>query len=76
MRPQEKANYLVDIFADMESTEVECGSYCQGGTVNRKKLGIEAALICAEEIQNIKSVEKDIDLYDYWEEVKLELQKL
>lgn len=76
MSPKEKAKSLFYMFTEMDSTIVECGRYCQGGTINTRSLGVEAALICVEEIQNIKSVEKDIDLYDYWEEVKLELKKL
>ena len=34
------------------------------------------ALICVNEIQEIRSVSHDIDLYDYWQEVKQEINKL
>jgi len=34
------------------------------------------ALIAVDEILNIKSVDKDYDLSNYWEEVKQELEKL
>jgi len=35
----------------------------------------QCALICVDEILEIKSVYHDIDLYDYWEEVKQEIKK-
>ena len=35
----------------------------------------QCALICVDQILEIKSVYHDIDLYDYWEEVKQEIKK-
>ena len=36
----------------------------------------QSALICVDEIQEIRSVSHDIDLHDYWQEVKQEINKL
>lgn len=41
-----------------------------------KKSVKQCALIAVDEILNIKSVDKDYDLSNYWEEVKQEIENL
>jgi hypothetical protein len=36
----------------------------------------DCAKVCVDEILNINSVDKDIELSDYWNEVKEEIKKL
>lgn len=36
----------------------------------------QCALICVDEIMEIKSVYHDTDLYDYWQNVKQEIENL
>ena len=44
--------------------------------VSDYKFAKQCALIAVDEILNIKSVDKDYDLSNYWEEVKQEIEKL
>lgn len=63
MIPEKKAIELVYKFIEHPTTE-------DGNNA------IKYAKITVDEIQNIKSVYNDSDLYDYWEEVKQEINKL
>jgi hypothetical protein len=60
--PKEKAKELVDKF--------------DGVGLQMRNEAIASALICVDEILNINSVDKDIELSDYWNEVKEEIKKL
>ncbi len=62
MTPKEKAKELVDKF--------------DGVGLQMRNEAIACTLICVEEILNINSVDKDIELSDYWNEVKEEIKKL
>ena len=68
MTPKEKANDLCMMFLIKTTTDIPYG-------VN-KTIAKECALIAVDEILNIKSVDKDYDLSNYWEEVKQEIEKL
>ena len=57
--PKEKANELLD------KMTMEIGKF------NAK----QCALIAVNEILRINSVDKDLELSDYWEEVKQEIEK-
>ena len=46
------------------------------GSLSYKTLAKQCALMAANEILNIKSVNKDCDLSNYWEQVKEEINKL
>jgi hypothetical protein len=61
MTPKEKAEELVNKFIPL------CGM---------EMTEIQCALIAVDEIQKIKSVYHDDTLYDYWEEVKQEINNL
>ena len=58
--PKEKANELLD------KMTMEIGKF------NAK----QCALIAVNEILSINSVDKDVELSDYWEEVKQEIENL
>jgi hypothetical protein len=60
--PKEKAKELVDKF--------------DGVGLQMRNEAIACALICVDEILNINSVDKDIELSDYWNEAKAEIEKL
>jgi hypothetical protein len=60
--PKEKAKELVDKF--------------DGVGLQMRNEAIACALICVDEILNINSVDKDIELSDYWNEVKQGIEKL
>jgi len=66
MTPKEKANELVFKYIDtipfLDYDVFAASKQC--------------ALICVDEILEIKSVYHDIDLYDYWEEVKRQINQL
>jgi len=62
MTPKDKAKELVDKF--------------DGVGLQMRNEAIACALICVDEILNINSVDKDIELSDYWNEVKEEIKKL
>ena len=68
MEPKEKALELYRYYEQL------------GRDFTRGVSMIEFAKLCAlkavDEILNIKSVDKDYDLSNYWEEVKQELEKL
>lgn len=67
MTPKEKA---VELFNRMKTcTECKCYSWDDD---NARK----SALICVDEIMNIKSVYHDETLSDYWNEVKTEITNL
>jgi hypothetical protein len=65
MTPQEKARQLYD--------EYRIKFF---GSLSYKTLAKQCALMAANEILNIKSVNKDYDLSNYWEQVKQEINKL
>jgi hypothetical protein len=60
--PKEKAKELVDKFTVVG--------------LQQRNEGIQCAIIAVDEILNINSVDKDIELSDYWNEVKEEIKKL
>lgn len=62
MTPKEKAKELVDKF--------------DGVGLQQRNEAIACALICVDEILSINSIDKDLELSDYWEEVKEEINKL
>jgi hypothetical protein len=62
MTPKDQAKELVDKF--------------DGVGLQMRNEAIACALICVDEILNINSVDKDIELSDYWNEVKEEIKKL
>ena len=62
MTPKEKAIELVNKF--------------DGVGLQQRNEAIACALICVDEILSINSIDKDLELSDYWEEVKTEIQKL
>ena len=62
MSPKEKAKELVDKF--------------DGVGLQMRNEAIACALICVDEILSINSIDKDLELSDYWEEVKTEIQQL
>ena len=64
MTPKEKAQELVNKFYNTIYLDMN---------YNQAKY---AALIAVDEILNIKSVDKDYDLSNYWGEVLTELEKL
>lgn len=63
MTPKQKATQLTEEFY-----------LCHGRAT--KELAKEASLLCVDQILQIKSVYHDIELNDYWEEVKVEIEKL
>jgi hypothetical protein len=65
MTPKEKARQLYD--------EYRIKFF---GSLSYKTLAKQCALMAANEILNIKSVNKDYDLSNYWEQVKEEINKL
>ncbi len=63
MNAKEKAKELVNKFTfQRESHEMYVAKQC--------------SLICVDEILSINSVDKDYDLSNYWEEVKIEIKAL
>ena len=64
MTPKEKAQELFDKFNKPDITHYPYVHNAQ-----------QCALIVVDEILNIKSVDKDYDLSNYWEEVKKEIEK-
>jgi hypothetical protein len=64
--PKEKAKELVDKMWNIDE------GYGSIGLHEAK----QCALIAVDEILSINSVDKDVELYDYWEEVKEEIEKL
>ena len=68
MTPKEKASALIQKFYTFGiNKEGQSFSWFES-----KQL----AILCVDEILNIKSVDKDYDLSTYWEEVKQEIEKL
>jgi hypothetical protein len=65
MTPKEKARQLYD--------EYRIKFF---GSLSYKTLAKQCALMAANEILNIKSVNKDYDLSNYWEQVNEEINKL
>jgi hypothetical protein len=65
MTPKEKAIELVDKY-----------KFYLGNEQENIKEAKDCALIAVDEILNIKSVDKDYDLSNYWLEVKQEIEKL
>ena len=43
---------------------------------NDSRIAKQCALIAVKKILSINSVDKDVELSDYWEEVKQEIEKL
>jgi hypothetical protein len=75
MNPREKANNLVNryYYTLPNNGELSSGiNSCE----SRYKEAIQCALIAVNEIQEIKSVYHDEELYDYYEEVKQWIQKI
>ena len=70
MTPQEKANELVEKFK--EHSQLMIG---YGGFSSRNGSAKECALIAVNEILNVGFMDTN-DLYDYWHEVKQEIQNL
>ena len=66
MTPKEKAKELLWKYLPILESWEENNS-------NKAK---QCGLIAVDEILNIKSVDKDYDLSNYWEEVKQEIEKL
>ena len=71
---QEKAEELVESFIEFTSNEAirEDGLFYS----QRMKLwnAKQCAIIAVNEILSINSVDKDVELSDYWEEVKQEIK--
>jgi len=66
MTPKEKANELVFKYIDtIPFLDYDVFAIAK-----------QSALVCVDEILEIKSVYHDIDLYDYWEEVKRQINQL
>ena len=63
MSPKEKAEKLISKMKQ---------SLYSDGMFDAKR----CALVAVDEILTINSVDKDVDLSDYWEEVKQEIEKL
>ena len=68
MTPQEKA---VELYTKYEQLGRD---FTRG--VSMHEFAKQCALIAVDEILNIKSVDKDYDLSNYWTEVKQEIEKL
>ena len=72
MTPQQKkADELVERYLPL-ITMVDKYSYVLKHESN--SLAIQCAIICVEEILEIKSVDKDYDLNEYWQSVLNELK--
>ena len=69
MTPKEKAIELVVKFKHTAYSDYLT-------TDNEYNNAKQCALIAVDEILNIKSVDKDYDLSNYWEEVKQEIEAL
>lgn len=67
MTPKEKAEEIVDKFIDIENKYKEYTDFIQAK---------QCALIAVDEIQNTKAVYVNDVEYDYWEQVKQEIEKL
>jgi hypothetical protein len=48
--------------------------YCLGGSIDKKLLTKQCAIIAVDEIMNINSVDKDYDLSEYWQQVRTEIE--
>jgi hypothetical protein len=65
--PKEKAKELIDKFVLLDND-----IFCSVNYPYSK----QCALIAVDEILSINSVDKDVELSDYWEEVKQEIENL
>ena len=65
MNPGEKAKKLIDKYIPLVEAFTEIGRL-----ENAKK----CALIAVDEILEIKSVDRDYELSNYWQEIKQEIQ--
>ena len=70
MTPKEKAQELVDKFIEFTQDWD-----ARDGYINDEFRAKECALIAVDEIQNTKAVYANDIEYDYWEQVKHELNK-
>ena len=62
--PKDKAKELVDKMWNIDERYGSIGFY----------EAKQCALVAVDEILNINSVDKDVELSDYWEEVKQEIE--
>ena len=90
MKAKEKAKEFFDKMYDkVEDAEIECGTYCMGGSFNRRTLSKQCALIAVDEIiLSIIQIHNDMTWgerkqtterntgYAYWTDVKQEIEKL
>jgi hypothetical protein len=81
MTPKEKAKELVDKFYDkIEDMPIQCGMYCLGGSIDRKLLSEQCALIAVDEILKVIEVIPNVR-YRYveegiWLSIKSEIEAL
>lgn len=51
--PEQEAKALVEKFYDkIDDFPVQCGMYCQGGSINKRQAAKQCALICIELMLN------------------------
>ena len=76
MTPAEKAQQLINKYQDIDGLGYFRNehSYIDWGTLTLEKQAKQCALIAVDEIQNTKAVYHNDTEYDYWEEVKQEIE--
>lgn len=79
MTPEEKAKELIAKFYDqIEDFPVQCGMYCQGGSINIIGLSKQCAGIAVEEIIKVPPMYTGSlnPVWEYWQQVKQQIEKL
>lgn len=80
MNPKDKAKELVDKFYDkIEDAPVQCSMYCLGGSIDKKPLAKQCALLCVEEMKkeaNKQGNEIALIRVTFLDDVKTEIQNL
>jgi hypothetical protein len=79
MTPKDKAENLIEkmMLYSVEKQTLESGYFKYNVSYKIKDIhAIQCALIAVDEILNIKSVYHDIDLSDYWADVKQAISSL
>lgn len=77
MKAEEKAQEIYDKFLDLDNLEVRCSQFCSGGSVEKKPLAKECALIAVDEIiESHNYIGTPKGNSDYWQEVKQHLLTL
>ena len=80
MTPREQAIELVEKYYDkIEDIPIECGMYCLGGTIDKKLLSKQCALIAVNEFLDMSRVmgcKNCCPNAEYWQDVKTEIESL